>query len=116
VQVTEGQVPICERCLRLQDELSELRQRLAASGRYVTYSPGPNPHPNVEEELHRWLAADPGADAGASFRAGWARLARVVGPRLQDWEARFARARRDNAGLRSHMNALLAQIQRLEDR
>ncbi|MBV9170014.1 MAG: hypothetical protein JOZ81_08015 [Chloroflexi bacterium] len=96
--------------------MSELRQRLAALGRYVAFSPGPNPHPNVEEELRRWLAADPYADAAAGFRAGWTRSASVVGPRLHDWEARFARARRDNAGLRSHMNALLAEIQRLQDR
>jgi len=43
-----------------------------------------------------------------------ARLARFVGPRLRDWEARFERARRDNAGLRSHIAALVAEVQRLD--
>ena len=39
----------------LADELEQLRQRLAASGQFVTYSPGPNPNPGVERELSRWL-------------------------------------------------------------
>jgi hypothetical protein len=109
-------VPACERCLQLEEELHVLRQRLAASGQYVAYSPGPNPYPNVEDELRRWLATEPGADAVAGFRAGWMRLTRALDPRLQDWEARFVRARHDNAGLRSHINALLAEIRRLEAR
>ena len=105
----------CPRCLGFEEELRDLRQRLAASGRYVAFSPGPNPYPNVEDELRRWLAAHPEADAAAGFRAGWTRLTTVIGPRLQDWEARLASARRDNAGLKSHMHALLAEIQRLQD-
>jgi hypothetical protein len=32
------------------------------------------------------------ADASAGFRAGWARLARFVRPRLREWEARWFRA------------------------
>ena len=43
-------------------------------------------------------------------------LEKVVDARLQDWEARFLRARRDNAGLKSNMAALLAEIERLERR
>ena len=114
--ITESRPATCERCLQLEDEVRALRQRLAASGRYVTFSPGPNPNPNVEHELRRWLAANPGADAAAGFRAGWTRVASVVDLRLQDWEARFVRARRDNAGLKSHMHALLAEIRRLQER
>jgi hypothetical protein len=37
--------------------------RLAASGRYVMYSPGPNSNPNVQHELQRWLAVSPNGDA-----------------------------------------------------
>jgi hypothetical protein len=77
---------------------------------------GPNPYPNVDEELRRWLATEPGADGAAGFHAGWTRLTRVIAPRLQDWEARLVRAGRDNAGLRSHIAALVAEIRRLEDR
>jgi hypothetical protein len=70
----------------------------------------------VEDELRRWLATEPGADAADGFRAGWTRLASVIGPRLQDWEARSLRARRDNAGLKSHITALVDEIRRLEVR
>jgi hypothetical protein len=114
VLVDQGRKDACGRCLQLEDELRDLRQRLAASGQYVAYSPGPNPYPNVEDELRRWLATEPGADATDGFRAGWTRLARMIGPRLQDWEARWLRARRDKAGLQSHITALVAEIRRLE--
>ena len=70
----------------------------------------------MDEELRRWLATEPGADGAAGFHAGWTRLTRVIAPRLQDWEARLVRAGRDNAGLRSHIAALVAEIRRLEDR
>jgi hypothetical protein len=116
VRVDEGRKPACARCLRLEEELRDIRQRLAASGQYVAYSPGPNPYPDVEEELRRWRAIEPGADAADGFRAGWTRLARAIGPRLQDWEARWLRARRVNAGLKSHITALVAEIRRLEVR
>ena len=76
----------------------------------------PIPYPNVEDELRLWLTTAPGGDAAAGFRAGWTRLARVIGPRLQDWEARFARAQRDREGLRAHIQALVAEIRRLEVR
>jgi hypothetical protein len=114
MRVDADHKPACARCLRLEEELRDLRQRLAASGQYVTYSPGPNPYPDVEDELRLWLATEPGADATVGFRAGWTRLARVIGPRLQDWEARWLRSRRDNAGLKSHITALVAEIKRLE--
>jgi hypothetical protein len=46
----------CPTCLELAEELEQLRQRLAASGQFVTYSPGPNPNPGVERELSRCWA------------------------------------------------------------
>ncbi|MDQ3809989.1 MAG: DUF4641 domain-containing protein, partial [Chloroflexota bacterium] len=78
----------CPRCLELEDELDSLRQWLAARGQYVAHSPGPNPNPDCERELARWLAVNPRADAAAGFRAGWRRLARHVTARLRDWEGR----------------------------
>ena len=116
MRVGEGRKPACARCLQLDDELRELRQRLAASGHYVAYSPGPNPYPNVEDELRLWLTTAPGADAAAGFRPGWTRLARVIGPRLQDWAARCGRAQRDKEGLKAHIHALVAEVRRLEVR
>ena len=107
--------PQCERCLRFEDELRDLRQRLAASGQYVAYSSGPNPNPSVEDELRRWLATSPGASAADGFRAGWRRLERFVGARLGEWEARLERAGRANAGLKSHIAALVAEIERLQN-
>jgi hypothetical protein len=108
--------PRCARCLDLEDELAELRQQLAAVGRYVAFSPGPNTNPEMERELRRWLAVNPRADASAGFRAGWARLARWVRPRLHDWEQRWWRAVRDSDQLRSHIGVLLTEISRLRER
>ena len=106
----------CERCLEFQDEVSQLQQRLAASGQYVTYSPGPNPGVDVEHELQRWLAVNPRSNAAAGFRAGWARMARLVGPRLRDWEARWWRSVRDNDSLRARLGSALRELARLQDR
>ena len=106
----------CERCLEFQDELRQLQQRLAASGQYVTYSPGPNPGLDVERELQRWLAVNPRSNAGAGFRAGWSRMARLVGPRLRDWEARWWRSVRDNDRFRAQLGNALREIARLQDR
>ncbi len=106
----------CERCLEFQDEVSQLQQRLAASGQYVTYSPGPNPGLDVERELQRWLAVNPRSNAAAGFRAGWARMARLVGPRLRDWEARWWRSVRDNDTLRARLGSALRELSRLQDR
>jgi hypothetical protein len=105
----------CPRCLQFEEELRELHQRMAASGQYFTFSPGPNPNLDVEHELERWLAVHPRADASAGFRAGWARLARFVQPKLRDWEARWWRALRDNNQLRSKIGTLLREISRLTD-
>jgi hypothetical protein len=102
--------------LLLEDQLQELRQQLAAVGRYVVTTPGPNTNPELERELTRWLAVNPRADAAEGFRAGWARLARFVGPRLRDWEARWFRAMRQNDRLRSRIGGLLREISRLSDR
>jgi hypothetical protein len=88
----------CPRCLEFEEEIRVLQQRLAAIGQYITYSPGPNTSPNVDRELQRWLVVSPNADAASGFRAGWTRLARFVGPNLQDWESRCLRAIRDQTG------------------
>src|ERR1700738_4908208 len=84
----------CPRCLQFEDEVRELQQRLASRGQYITFSPGPNPNLDVEYELKRWLSVSPGVDASAGFRAGWARLARFVRPKLRDWEVRWWRGPR----------------------
>jgi hypothetical protein len=95
--------------------LLELRQRLAAVGQHVTYSPGPNTNPDLDRELKRWLAVNPRADAAAGFRGGWARLARWVQPRLREWEHRWWHAMRENDRLRSRVGVLLREISRLTD-
>ena len=114
--VADGDDGRCARCLELEDELADLRQQLAAVGRYVVYSPGPNTNPELERELRRWLAVNPRADGAAGFRAGWARLSRWVRPRLHDWEQRWWRLVRDNDQLRSRIGVLLRELSRLNDR
>ena len=106
----------CPRCLEFEDEIRELYQRPAASGQHITFSPGPNPGLDVERELQRWLAINRRADAATGFRAGWARLARLVSPKLRDWEARWWRSVRDNDHLRSRIGVLLREISRLSDK
>ena len=105
----------CPRCLEFEDEIRELQQRLAAVGQYVTYTPGPSPIVNVDHELQRWLAVHPRADAAAGFRAGWARLARLVAPRLREWESRWFRSMRENDRLKARVGSLLREISRLGD-
>jgi hypothetical protein len=107
--------PQCPRCLLLEDELQELRQQLAAVGRYVLPTPGPNVNPNLEHEVARWLMVNPHADAASGFRAGWSRLARWVQPRLRDWERRWFRSMRENDRLKSQIGVLLREISRLTD-
>ena len=87
--------------------LEQLRHRLAASGQFVAYSPGPNPNPDVERELRRWLAVHPRANASAGFRAGWARLARFVGPKLREWEARWWHMAREGDRVRARLGVAL---------
>jgi hypothetical protein len=99
----------------VDQEIRVLQLRLAAVGQYVTYSPGPNSNPSVDQELRRWLATSPNPDAASGFRAGWARLARFVGPRLRDWESRWLRAKRDQQGLKTHIGVLFAEVERLQD-
>jgi len=89
---------------------------LAAVGRYVVTTPGPNTNPDLERELKRWLAVHPRADGAEGFRAGWARLARFIGPRLRDWEGRWFRAMRENDRLRARIGGLLREVSRLTDR
>jgi hypothetical protein len=71
--------------------------------------------PNVDHELQRWLAVSPNADAASGFRVGWTRLARLVGPKLRDWECRWQRAIRDQHRLKSRIGVLLTEIDRLRD-
>ena len=106
----------CPRCLEFQDEVRQLEQRLAASGQYVTYSQGPNPGFEVEHELQRWLAVNPRSTAAAGFRAGWARMGKLIGPRLREWEARWWRSVRDNDRLRARLGNALLEMARLQDR
>ena len=106
----------CPRCLELEDEVHQLRQRLAAVGQYVTPSPGSNVNVNVERELARWIAVNPRANAADGFHAGWARLARFVGSQLRDWEARWFRLARENDRLRANIGVLLSELARLRDR
>jgi hypothetical protein len=105
----------CQRCLDLEDELQDLRQQLAAVGRYAVHSTSANTNPDLEREVTRWLAVNPQADGPAGFRAGWARLARWVRPRLRDWEHRWFRAVRENDRLRAHVGSLLREISRLTE-
>jgi hypothetical protein len=94
----------CAQCLEFEEQFREVRLQLDAVGQYVTYSPGPNSNPNPHHELQRWLAGSKTADAAAGFRAGWARLARFVGPRLRDWESRWQCAALDQARLKSRIS------------
>lgn len=103
-------------CLELEDEIERLRQRLAVAGLVLAYSPGPNPRPDIERELRRWLAVAPRPDAAAGFRAGWASMARAVSPRLCEWEESWRRQAGENAGLRSHVGVLISEFGRLTDR
>jgi len=112
--VSKGEAE-CARCLEFAEEVERLRQRLAASGQFVAYSPGPNPNPDVERELSRWLAVHPRADAATGFRAGWARLARFVRPKLREWEARWWRMARENDRVRARLGVALREISRLTD-
>jgi hypothetical protein len=105
----------CPRCLELEDQINELRQRLASAGQYIAFSPGPNANPDVDYELQRWVKVRPQATAAEGFRAGWERLARVVRPKLREWEARWFRAMRENDRLRSRIGVLLREISRLTD-
>jgi hypothetical protein len=107
--------PHCPHCLALEDELADLRQQLAAVGRYVVSSPGPNVNPELEHELSRWLAVNPRADGATGFRAGWFRLSRWVQPRLREWEARWFRSTRENDRLRSRLGVVLRELSRLKD-
>jgi hypothetical protein len=65
--------------------------------------------------LQRWLAVTRNPTASASFRAGWARLARLVRPRLREWEARWWRAVHENELLRSRIGSQALEISRLHD-
>jgi hypothetical protein len=106
---------MCPRCLELEDEIENLLHQLAAVGQYVVASPGPNHVPDCEHELRRWLAAHTRADATAGFRAGWTRFARVVAPKLREWEARWWRMARENESLRSRLDSLVAEVSRLNE-
>jgi hypothetical protein len=106
----------CPRCLELEDEIAALKERLRQAGLLIAVSPGPNPVPNSEAELRRWLPAHPRATAAEGFLAGWARLARVLQPRLLEDEERWRRLVREKEQLRSQIGMLLSEQERLRDR
>ena len=93
-----------------------MRQQLAAVGRYVVTTPGRIPTPSSSASSSAGWPSTRARTRAAGFRAGWARLARFVGPRLRDWEARWFRAMRENDRLKSHIGGLLREISRLTDR
>jgi hypothetical protein len=95
--------------------VAELHERLRRAGLEIAFSPGPNPVPEGESEARRWLAAHPRADPAAGFRAGWARMARFVAPRLREWESRWRAAMRQNDHLRAQIGILLRELSRLSD-
>jgi hypothetical protein len=105
----------CARCLEFEEEIRALRHRLAASGQYVTYSPGPNTNPDVRQELRRWVAISPTADGASGLRAGWLRLSRFIGPKLCEWESRWKRAIRDQDRLKAPIGVLVTEVERLRD-
>jgi hypothetical protein len=71
--------------------LAALRERLRQAGLLIPRSPGPNPVPDGETELCRWLAAYPRATVADGFRAGWTRMAHWVRPRLVETDAAWWR-------------------------
>jgi hypothetical protein len=83
---------------------------------FIDVSPGPNPVPDGEAELRRWQAAYPRATAAEAFRAGWARMARWVQPRLAEADAARWRQVRENERLRSRLGVLLTELERERDR
>src|ERR687887_1045114 len=103
-----GARPGCPRCLELEDEVAALRERLRQAGLLIAVSPGPNPVPDGEAELRRWLAAYPRATVADAFRAGWTRMARWVQPRLVEADAAWWRQVRENDQLRARLGVLLA--------
>jgi hypothetical protein len=72
--------------------------------------------PDGEAELRRWLAAYPRATVAQAFRAGWARMARWVQPRLADPDAAWWRQVRENEHLRARLGMLLTEIERTRER
>jgi hypothetical protein len=106
----------CPRCYELEDQVADLQDRLGRAGLLNTFTPGANPRFDGERELRRWLAAHPRADAATAFRAGWERMARFVGPRLREWEARWWILVRENERLRAHIGRLITEVSRLSDR
>ena len=94
----------------------ELRERLRRAGLYIAVSPGPNPIPDGEAELRRWLAAHPRATVAQAFRAGWTRMARWMQPRLVEADAAWWRQVRANERLRSRLGVLLTELERERDR
>ena len=104
------------RCVELEDEIDNLRQRLAAVGQDVVASAGPEPGSRLRTRAATLGGpSSPVPPAAAGFRAGWARFARVVGPRLREWEARWWHLARENDSLRSRLGTLIAEISRLNE-
>jgi hypothetical protein len=101
-------------CLELKREADDVRQQLARAGRNAG-KPQSIADNDLEREPARWLDSNRQADAAAGFRAGWARLSKLAGPRIRDWEALWWKASREQDSLRSRIGVLLREISRLTD-
>jgi hypothetical protein len=103
----------CERCRQLEASIDQARRELADLGRNQdTATLADN---DLERELARWLSTTREPDAAAGYRAGWASLNRLVGPRTRDWEGLWWRAMREQRRLRGRVGVLLREISRLTD-
>jgi hypothetical protein len=71
---------------------------------------------DLERELARWLSTTREPNAAAGYRAGWARLNRLICPRAREWESLWWQAMREQSRLRGRVGVLLREVSRLSDR
>jgi hypothetical protein len=118
----DGQpVGACPRCLELEDEVAALRERLRRAGLLIAMSPGPNPVPDGEAELRRWLAEVASnvralkQSIGAAEKAGRRRVAASLQDDLEAELARQEKARGDRAHILERAAAWQERRQRARD-